>query len=101
MKISAHAFIAEGLALPENADIRGRAVINTLDDIRVYGPGRSSGKFTTVTRDADLGVRVSRSCFSGTVELFERVSELYAKSDPVMAEAAKTYLADMKAHFNV
>lgn len=95
-----HAKIAPGVTLPVNADIRGRAVIDSEDDFKVYGPGRSSGKFTTAHRDADIGIRVNRGCFSGTVDQFERMIAVYAKDDPVMTEDANEYLNDMRGRFH-
>jgi hypothetical protein len=54
--------------------------VEARDDWLLVGPAKSSGRFTTAFRDADIGVRVECGCFTGSVQEFseqiERTHEL-------------------------
>lgn len=94
------ALVDEGVILPEGARIGGRARITSSDQVLVMGPSRFDGvTMCTAHLDPDLGVRIERGCFSGSLERFEEVARGYAKNRPDQLAQALEYIDQARAYF--
>lgn len=92
--------VAEGVDLPEGARVLGAARITSADQVLVMGPSRHDGvTMCTAHRDSQIGVRITRGCFTGTLEGFEKVARRYAKDRPDQLEQALEYIEQARAYF--
>jgi len=98
-KIGKYARIAPDVEIHPEARIKGRAAIATQDDILVIGPVH--GAYFTAYRDDDIGVRVVRLCFSGTLQEYEVIYEDYCKGDTERLAACKAAVDQIRAHFDL
>ncbi|MEO8153557.1 MAG: hypothetical protein ABI605_10845 [Rhizobacter sp.] len=101
-QIGSRAVVAPGVVLPPQARLKGRAEIRTLADVLVLGPSRTDGvTYCTAHRDLDIGVRVIRGCFSGTLDEFIQIIGVYTIGKEVMNTQAWEYVAAIRAQFNL
>lgn len=98
--VSKNSYVNPELSLPEEAVIRGEGLIDSAADYFIQGPG-DSGKFTTAHRDRALGVRVNRECFSGTLEQFRRMIEVYGKISERSREQGREYADNIQDFFGL
>lgn len=97
--VSCHARIAPGVVIHPEARIMGRAVIDKQEDLLVIGPVH--GGYFTAYRDADIGVRVVRLCYSGTIDGYEADLMARCHGNAYHVEACRAAIARIKEHFNL
>lgn len=102
MDVKPPATVDAGVVLPTGARIRGRAHITSADQVLVMGPSRHDGvTMCTAHVDPDIGVRIVRGCYSGTIDGFEDTARQYAATRPDQLAQAYEYADAAREHFGV
>lgn len=88
--------------LPPNGTLMGHPIIETEADFLVLGPSSTDGKtYTTVHRDARIGLRVTRGCFSGSLDEFIALIPRFARDNLAMIAQAEHFVRQIREHFGV
>jgi len=92
--------VSGNVVLPVGARILCEGRVSSQADLLVLGPG-PSGAYTTAHRDELCGVRVTRGCYSGTIEGYTSQIDTYRKLSDNSRTVALEYANMIKEYFGL
>jgi len=97
--IGRFASVAPGVVVPEQAVIRGQALIASQADLIVVGPVLDH--WFTAHRDAQIGVRICRTVHHGSIPDYEARVETCCAGDTHKLAAFRQVIETIKRYFNL
>ena len=95
-QVSGNAQVYGDARVSGNARVYGNARVSSNASILIVGPIGSRGAMLTIHTDAQIGVRFSTGCFSGSREtFFDAISKTHGDNEHGNAYAAVLMLADL------